>query len=187
MLLLTLRGTPTLYYGDEIAMEDVPISAAQVRDPYEKNVPGLGLGRDPERTPMQWDASRNAGFSLVDPWLPIGANYHNINVAAQSNDPASLLSLYRNLIELRRSEAALSVGDLAPLPPDESLIAYIRKAGTRRLLVVLNLTPLPSRFALSDLRCGARMLLSTHLDRRNDDLKDMIDLRADEGIICELN
>jgi len=84
MLLLTLRGTPTLYYGDEIGMEDVPISATQVRDPYEKNVPGLGLGRDPERTPMQWDASPHAGFSRADPWLPVGTSYRSVNVAAQN-------------------------------------------------------------------------------------------------------
>jgi alpha-glucosidase len=62
MLLLTLRGTPTLYYGDEIGMRDVPIAPDRIQDPFEKNVPGRGLGRDPERTPMQWNASPNAGF-----------------------------------------------------------------------------------------------------------------------------
>src|SRR5262245_34154249 len=72
MLLLTLRGTPTMYYGDEIGMRDVPISVRQVRDPFEKNVPGLGLGRDPERTPMQWNDSEHAGFTSGTSWLPIG-------------------------------------------------------------------------------------------------------------------
>ena len=71
MLLLTLRGTPTIYQGEEIGMEDVPIPTQAVRDPWEKNVPGLGLGRDPERTPMQWDESENAGFTSGDPWLPL--------------------------------------------------------------------------------------------------------------------
>jgi len=65
VLLLTLRGTPTLYYGDEIGMRDVPIPPDRVQDPFEKNVPGLGLGRDPERTPMQWSAAPHAGFSAV--------------------------------------------------------------------------------------------------------------------------
>ena len=84
MLLLTLRGTPTLYYGDEIGMQDGAITAEQVRDPYEKNVPGLGLGRDPERTPMQWDATRHAGFSNHTPWLPVASDYRAVNVAAEA-------------------------------------------------------------------------------------------------------
>src|ERR1700749_4853968 len=81
MMLLTLRGTPTLYYGDEIGMHDGDIPPALVRDPAEKNQPGLGLGRDPERTPMQWDASPQAGFTKGIPWLPIAADANEINVA----------------------------------------------------------------------------------------------------------
>src|SRR3954462_9027466 len=80
MLLLTLRGTPTLYYGDEIGMQDVPIAPSQVQDPFEKNVPGKGLGRDPERTPMRWDASENAGFTTGEPWLPLGDDWQVANV-----------------------------------------------------------------------------------------------------------
>ena len=75
MLLLTLRGTPTLYYGDEIGMQDVPIPPERVQDPFEKNVPGIGLGRDPERTPMQWNAAPNAGFTDGTPWLPLADDY----------------------------------------------------------------------------------------------------------------
>ena len=71
MLLLTLRGTPTIYYGDEIGMRDVPIPPERVQDPWEKNEPGLGLGRDPERTPMQWDGRPKAGFTTGEPWLPL--------------------------------------------------------------------------------------------------------------------
>src|SRR5690606_11977646 len=74
MLLLTLRGTPTLYYGDELGMRDVPIAPEQVQDPFEKNVPGMGMGRDPCRTPMQWDTSPNAGFTTGRPWLPLAAD-----------------------------------------------------------------------------------------------------------------
>ena len=73
MLLLTLRGTPTIYQGEEIGMEDVPIPTQAVHDPWEKNVPGLGLGRDPERTPMQWDDSEKAGFTSGEPWLPLSS------------------------------------------------------------------------------------------------------------------
>src|SRR3569833_84734 len=75
MLLLTLRGTPTLYYGDELGLGRVAIPPDAVQDPWEKNEPGLGLGRDPSRTPMQWDATANAGFSTARPWLPLDANY----------------------------------------------------------------------------------------------------------------
>ncbi|HZZ89127.1 MAG TPA: alpha-amylase family glycosyl hydrolase, partial [Caulobacteraceae bacterium] len=71
MLLLTLRGTPTLYYGDELGLEQAAIAPERVQDPWEKNEPGLGLGRDPCRTPMPWDASPHAGFSTAEPWLPL--------------------------------------------------------------------------------------------------------------------
>src|SRR3954470_8021806 len=111
MLLLTLRGTPTIYQGEEIGMTDVPILPERVQDPWERNVPGIGLGRDPERTPMQWEAGINAGFSATEPWLPIAPNASTVNVAAQAPDPAPILSLYRTLIQLRRAESALSVGD----------------------------------------------------------------------------
>ena len=88
VLLLTLRGTPTLYYGDEIGMTDVPIPPDRVQDPFERNVPGLGLGRDPERTPMQWSAAPNAGFTAGTPWLPVAADYRETNVETQRRDPA---------------------------------------------------------------------------------------------------
>ena len=111
MLLLTLRGTPTMYYGDEIGMHDVAIPFHRVRDPFEKNVPGLGFGRDPVRTPMQWSDGMAAGFTTGAPWLPIADDFSMNNVAALRDDPRSILTLYQRLIELRRAEPALSVGD----------------------------------------------------------------------------
>jgi alpha-glucosidase len=187
MLLLTLRGTPTLYYGDEIGMHDVPIAIEQVQDPFEKNMPGLGLGRDPERTPMQWNAEEHAGFTQGKPWLPIADDYRDINVAAQLNEPASILALYRRLIELRRTEPALSIGEFAPLPPmDDDLIAYVRKAQERRLLIVLNLGASARVFNLSDLECRTSLLLSTYLDRYREEPGAKLELRGDEGVIIEL-
>ena len=186
MLLLTLRGTPTMYYGDEIGMHDVPIPVEQVQDPFEKNVPGLGLGRDPERTPMQWSNDEQAGFTTGNPWLPIAGDHQTINVALERDSPTSILTLYRRLIELRRAEQALSVGDFAPLPAPGDLMAYIRKTDQRRLLVVLNLGAKPQSFSISDLQCRGSLLLSTHLDRSREVLRDKLDLRGDEGAIIEL-
>ncbi len=110
MLLLTLRGTPTLYYGDELGLENVAIANDLVRDPWEKNVPGLRLGRDPVRTPMPWDATAAGGFTTGKPWLPLNADHATRNVAALSADPSSILSLYRALIALRRGSPALRQG-----------------------------------------------------------------------------
>ena len=186
MLLLTLRGTPTMYYGDEIGMQDVPIPVAQVQDPFEKNVPGLGLGRDPERTPMQWSGGEHAGFTTGKPWLPIAGDHQTINVALERDSPTSILTLYRRLIELRRSEPALSVGDFAPLPLRGDLMAYIRKTDQRRLLVVLNLGAKPQNFSIADLQCRGSLLLSTHLDRSREALQDKLELGGDEGAIIEL-
>src|SRR5436853_591973 len=102
MLLLSLRGTPTLYYGDEIGMHQVAIAPDHVRDPFEKNVPGIGVGRDGCRTPMQWDATQYAGFSRSTPWLPLAADFRHENVVNLEADARSILNLYNALIGLRR-------------------------------------------------------------------------------------
>src|SRR5580698_11041358 len=110
MLLLTLRGTPTLYYGDELGLSDVAIPPAQVQDPRELREPGLTLGRDPVRTPMPWDASENAGFAKTTPWLPLNTDWPTRNVARMTETPHSILALYRRLLAARRAHLALSVG-----------------------------------------------------------------------------
>ena len=145
MLLLTLRGTPTLYYGDEIGMCDVDIPHDRVQDPFEKNVPGKGLGRDPERTPMQWDAGPHAGFTTGAPWLPIAKDWKRVNVYEQRDDPDSILALYRRLITLRRGEPALEVGRFESHPAAHDVLAYFRRAreGDASFLVALNLGSRP--------------------------------------------
>src|SRR3982074_3119765 len=110
MLLLTLRGTPTLYYGDEIGMHQVAIAPDQVRDPFEKNVPGIGVGRDGCRTPMQWDATPYAGFSATQPWLPLADDFPHENVVNLEADSRSILSLYKALIGLRTKLSHLQSG-----------------------------------------------------------------------------
>jgi alpha-glucosidase len=197
MMLLTLRGTPTMYYGDEVGMCDVPIPTDRVQDPFEKNVPGMGLGRDPERTPMQWDASPGAGFTApgVEPWLPLSDDYADCSVAAQRDARDSFLSLYRALIQLRRDEPALHVGNYAliTLPDDVGeLIAYVRHdvgRERRRFLVVLNLSDRPQTFAPPDQSAPplqGRVVLSTHMDRAGETAAGRLALRANEGFIIEL-
>lgn len=161
MLLLTLRGTPTIYYGDEIGMEDVAIPPGQVQDPRELREPGIGLGRDPVRTPMAWDSSANAGFSAATPWLPLHADWATRNVAAQREDPRSMWRLYRDLLALRRSRAALSVGDWLPIECAGNLLAYERRHRDERLLVVLNLGDAPESFAIPEWAEGLEVLLTT--------------------------
>ncbi|MBO9647827.1 MAG: DUF3459 domain-containing protein [Variovorax sp.] len=138
MLLLTLRGTPTLYYGDEIGMTDVPIPAEEVQDPFEKNKPGMGLGRDPERTPMPWSAAPSAGFTTGTPWLRLADDWRTRNVEAQSRDAGSMLALYQRLIALRRAEPALHQGDHEALAAGGEVLAYARNSGGQRLVVLLN-------------------------------------------------
>ena len=186
MLLLTLRGTPTMYYGDEIGMHDVSIPPHLIQDPFEKNVPGLGLGRDPVRTPMQWTSGPWAEFSPSQPWLPLANDFTSLNVAAERDDPTSLLTFYRRLIELRRAEPALSVGDYAAVPAGDDLMAYMRKARERRLLIVLNFSAQSRSFDVSDLQARAAILLSTNLDRKPEKLGSELILRANEGVVVEL-
>jgi alpha-glucosidase len=183
MLLLTLRGTPTVYNGDEIGMRDVPIPPDAVRDPFERNVPRRGFGRDPERTPMQWDGGRGAGFSTGTPWLPIAGDYRTVNVAVQRADPSSMLALHRALIALRRATPALAVGDYRAIYTDDDLLAYERDAGGARRRVALNLSHRPR--VLRWPGPAARILLSTHLDRRDERVAGAMQLRADEGVVIE--
>jgi alpha-glucosidase len=182
MLLLTLRGTPTLYYGDEIGMRDVPIAPEEVRDPYERNVPGLGLGRDPERTPMRWEPGSGAGFTTGRPWLPLGPAIDLANVATLRADARSLLTLYRRLIALRRASPALAVGSYAGLAGPEQVIAFVRAHEDRRFAIALNLGHTGCELALP---AAGRVVVSTHLDRE-EAITGTLALRGDEGVVVEL-
>lgn len=185
MLLLTLRGTPTVYYGDEIGMQDGEIPPDRVQDPWEKNVPGLGLGRDPERTPMQWDDRTNAGFCPADvqPWLPIAADYEETNVAAERSNPRSMLSLTRALVDLRRSSLTLTSGSYCSVDTPDGIFAYTRKGDRRRFLIILNFTDQPQRYALPNEFASATLHLSTHMDRFDQSLTKWLNLRPNEGVI----
>jgi glycosidase len=164
VLLLTLRGTPTLYYGDELGLSDVAIEASEVRDPRELREPGLALGRDPVRTPMPWDNAKNAGFTTAKPWLPLNADWPTRNVARMTEEARSILTLYRRLLALRRQCAALSIGDFVLLDVEDEILAYARRHDSERLIVALNLGAQPHRLQLPDWARGSRVLLSTHED-----------------------
>jgi alpha-glucosidase len=183
MLLLTLRGTPTIYYGDEIGMTDVPIPPELERDPAR--LEGPGRGRDPERTPMRWDGSPGAGFTSGTPWLPIG-EVGDVNVAAQRDDPGSILQLHRRLIALRQAEPALAVGAWAPILARGDVLAYERSLPGRRLVVALNLGAASHDVEVRSFHAG-RVLVSTGLDRTSEEVSGTISLRGNEGVVVEVD
>jgi len=182
VLLLTLRGTPTIYYGDELGLEDVAIPRDRVRDPRELREPGLGLGRDPQRTPMPWASSPNAGFTKSEPWLPLNADWRERNVEALERDACSMLNLYRRLLALRRTHRSLSLGDISLLTTQGDILAYERRSGGTRLLVALNLGGTSQTVSLPSWAREGRVLLST-LDGSAIGQDSNLVLRPDEGII----
>ncbi|MFL5386637.1 MAG: alpha-amylase family glycosyl hydrolase [Longimicrobiaceae bacterium] len=187
MLLLTLRGTPTLYYGDEIGMRDVPIPPERVQDPFEKRVPGKGLGRDPERTPMQWSAAPNAGFTTGTPWLPLADDYAAVNVEVECGDPASILTLHHRLLALRRSEPALAVGAISSIRAEGSILSYLRSEGDRRFLVALNLASSPATLTRPESDPVGIVALATNAAREGTRIERNVDLAGDEGVVIRLD
>jgi alpha-glucosidase len=183
MLLLTLRGTPTLYYGDEIGMQQVAIAPDQVRDPFEKNVPGIGVGRDGCRTPMQWDATAGAGFSTARPWLPLANDYTHENLANLVADASSILTLYKALIALRRKLPQLVTGAYQPVAAQGDILLYRREGEGNGVVVALNLGAQPVSVASNSIGFGREILLSTFLDRQGEQVEGTLDLRGNEGVI----
>ena len=191
MLLLTLRGTPTLYQGDEIGIGEVVIPPDRVRDPQDLRQPGLGIGRDRSRTPIPWDASAYAGFSTVDPWLPLNEDWRVRNVAAQVRDPRSLLSLYRSLLALRRSHDALAIGDFTLIDSADDVLAYVRRHAGECLLIALNLSDQTRPLSLPiDTRVAevlASTLLTSTLRLSNLTPRPMDEpLAPNEGLVLQL-
>jgi alpha-glucosidase len=155
VMLLTLRGTPFLYYGEEIGMRDVNVPFMSARDP---------AGRDRCRTPMQWSADKNGGFSTSDkPWLPVG-DCSKISVARQADDPPSMLSLYRRLIRLRKATPALVDGEYRPLSTvPQDCLAFVREHDEKRVVIAINFSSEKRQVEIP----RAKLLLSTdtHRDR----------------------
>jgi oligo-1,6-glucosidase/alpha-glucosidase len=181
MLLLTLRGTPTLYQGDELGIGEVSIPPERMRDPQHHRQPALDIGRDRSRTPMPWSDAPFAGFSKTEPWLPLNDDWQIRNVAAQDADAGSMLQLYRNLLALRREHDALNVGSFALTGAEEDVLSYLRAAGGATFLIVLNLGRQQRRFVVpAGFRVGDT-LATTKAPRDFDGT-----VAADEGVIYRL-
>jgi alpha-glucosidase len=171
MLLLTLRGTPTLYYGDELGLPDVPVPPDRVVDV---------AGRDPERSPMPWTTGPHAGFTTGEPWLPVTGDPGTYSVASQARDPRSTLALHRRLLALRRAEPALHLGSWAAVDAPEEVLAYDRTHEGTTFRVLLNCSPRPVGVPLDG---EWSLVLSTGLDRACGPLAGAADLAPDEGLV----
>lgn len=186
MLLLTLRGTPTIYYGEEIGMRDVAIPPEEIQDPQGLNMPGLNLSRDPARTPMQWDDRQWSGFSKVKPWLKVPHNFARVNVEVQKLDAFSMLNFYKRLIELRSKEPALYAGDYKSVYSDKQVLAFIREAAGTRFLIVLNLSHRPCYFHPENFSTCGIVEMSTEPERNGLAVEGEVSLSGDEGLIIRL-
>jgi alpha-glucosidase len=171
-MLLALRGTVFLYYGEEIGMRDVAIPFFGARDK---------VGRDQCRTPMQWSAGNNGGFSRGDkPWLPLG-DCDAINVERQTGDARSMLSFYRRLIRLRRATPALPDGAYRTLPAPDDCLVFARERSDNRVMVAINFSAAERRIA----GLAGTMLLSTNPDRGGEDVRGELVLSGDEAVIVK--
>ncbi len=186
MLLLTLRGTPTVYYGDELGMLQVAIPAERLQDPLERNVPGIGVGRDGCRTPMQWDASAHGGFSSAEPWLPLAEDFRSENVENQRRDSSSILNLYRRLVQLRAARPVLTRGHYRPRAAQGDLLLFARELDDERLLVALNLGGEPVELRPEAGRLEGRILISSAGDRDGDMVEGGVHLRGNEGLVVDV-
>ncbi|WP_338250450.1 alpha-amylase family glycosyl hydrolase [Dictyobacter halimunensis] len=187
MLLLTLRGTPTWYYGDELGMQDVVVPPEMMHDPQGKDNPQHS--RDPQRSPMQWNSQPGAGFTQpgVTSWLPLSQDYQHVNVQMEQHDERSYLALVKKLLSLRQSIPALTTGSYTSLDgvPDDCFV-YIREQEGKRYLVALNCSSQEQQLHLDHARQG-NVVLSTFLDRNDQvELTNFV-LRANEGCLIEIN
>jgi alpha-glucosidase len=171
---LTLRGTPIMYYGEEIGMlNNDPTRREDVKDPIGRLGWPKEKGRDGERTPMQWNSDPNAGFSTGTPWNAIPETYKTYNVAEELKDPNSILNWYKQLLALRRSNPALLDGDYVALnEKDPNVLSYLRKTKTDAVIIVINMsaTPQTVNFTLSQQRLSAqsaKTLLTTQPSLQN--------------------
>jgi alpha-glucosidase len=182
MLQLTLRGSPTLYYGDELCLPAARVAPDEIVDPWGSQSPDLS--RDPARSPMPWTAAKDGGFCPpgIKPWLPLVPGSDRLCVAAQEEDPSSFLSLTKQLLAVRRGSAALRSGDYDSLAAIDDCVVFERRAGNDRRIVVLNLTNEARQVELAALD-NARIEISTTGARRDEGLGGLLMLSRWEGCV----
>ncbi len=181
MLLLTLRGTPFLYYGDELGLPETRIAPEEGRDPWGANVPYLS--RDGCRTPMQWDETINAGFCATAPWLPLDPEQKGLNVAAEVEDPNSMLALYQRLIAYRKGCIALREGRILTSPlSNEDVFVFERFTDDERVLVALNMSDQLQLLAIEE----GQVVLSTNQASGRAVGPEGLFLGRREGVILEV-
>jgi len=185
-LLLTLRGTPILYYGDEIGMGDVDIPPDMCLDPAGIRQPGQG--RDPNRTPMQWSDEPWAGFSPPQTkrtWLPLADDYTEVNVVQELKDPTSLLSFYRQLLGIRKTHPALQTGSYQAIAgAPEGCFLYTRENIRERILVALNFTHQECCIP-SEVYNQGKLIISSQSSRTDHEIKQLV-LQPDESVLITL-
>ncbi len=185
-LLLTLKGTPFIYMGEEIGMLDVKIKKHQLMDSVGKHYFPFHRGRDRARTPLQWTSEEYAGFSKQEPWLPVHKDYKEINVEQAERDPNSLLHTYRKLIWLRKKTEALGLGEFAFYEKaPKNVLAYFRTTEQETVLVALNMGKQKRILSLDADYQRAQVLFSTSGDKQSIDL-NKIELSAYQGLILSL-
>ncbi len=183
---LLLRGTPFLYYGEEIGMRDLPLKKETLIDPVGKAYWPWNKGRDGCRSPMQWNNMKNAGFTTGTPWLPVNQDYEKRNVNSMIHDPDSLFSFYKKVIALRRSSPALQHGDLQMLDPkNETVLAFARTCPTEGALVCINFSQLPSSVDLSGLTLSPKWHVRfSSLNGREPEIKNRkLSLKGEEVVV----
>lgn len=181
VLLLTLPGMPVLYYGDELGMQDVHIPKEMIQDTKELTSPGFG--RDSIRTPMQWNASVHAGFTTGKPWLPLERSFATKNVQTESEDPYSMLNLYKSLLSLRANDKAIKEGEYHVWDSgNKDIYAYFRTTGYYSKLIMLNFSHEKQMIHLPyDL---ANVILST-TQREGAVTKNSLLLQPNEALVLE--
>jgi len=188
-MLLTLRGTPFVYYGEEIGMRDIPVTRkSDVKDPVGKHYWPFYKGRDGCRSPMQWEETQYGGFSDVEPWMPVHENFVFRNVKSQLENPDSLLNTYRKLIEIRKNTIALQKGMYLPLTFEpKRLLAYMRKTSDHEVVVALNFSNRRVGFVVSFsiLNQNWSLLYSNKRDQKPKIIDRKITLEPNEILLLE--
>lgn len=190
-LLLTQRGTPFLYYGEEIGLRDISLPRSQIQDPIGRRYWPIYKGRDGCRAPMQWSAEQNAGFcpAGVKPWLPVHSDFPQRNVAVEQDDPASLFNFYRRLIRLRRESAALRLGMFIPLTfGTRYVMGYLRQLPGETVLVALNFSRRKQKLVLGGMLAAAgwELLLSSHHTQLPVMPRGLLPLEGNEAMLLRM-